>query len=409
MIRLINRFSSWQRVLIAMVSGVIVGLYCGDQALLFSYFGIIFLNLIKMVTVPLIFFTIIYGVTNIDSSSKLYKISVKAIFVFIITALMAVSIGLITANILQPGNNIGIHKLINNTSSSTQQTQSLAEILVGIIPTNIVASMAEGHILQVIVFAFFVGATMQAKRDSCADLIKLCHQISAMLFKMIETVMLVAPIGVFGYIASIVASEGIGIIFTIGKLVLAIFVGCVVQYIVFGIMILLWGKMSPMPFYRKMLEPQLLAFSTSSSKATLVPLMKIAETRLGVSKQNSNFLLPLSAALNMDGGAIYQSICAIFFSQALGIDLSIADYGTLAIMCTIASIGGAGVPGGVLLFLGMVLQSVGIPIEGVLVVASVDRILDMITTVINITGDACVTLLIDRSENTLDKKIYDSK
>jgi Na+/H+-dicarboxylate symporter len=409
MIKLVNKCSGWQRILLAMVLGVVVGMYCEDQALWLSYFGVIFLNLIKMVTIPLIFFTIIYGVTNIENSGSLYRLSLKAIFIFIITALMAALIGIVTATILQPGNNIGIHKLINNSSSSNDHSQSFAEIIVSIIPANIIASMAHGHILQIIVFAFFVGATMHIKRDSCSDLIKICHQISGVLFKMIETVMLVAPIGVFGYIASIVASEGTGIIFTIGKLVIAVFIGCIIQYIVFGIMILLWGRMSPMPFYRKMVEPQLLAFSTSSSKATLVPLMKIAETRLGVSRQNSNFLLPLSAALNMDGGAIYQSVCAIFFSQALGIELSVADYSTLAIMCTIASIGGAGVPGGVLLFLGMVLQSVGIPIEGVLVVASVDRILDMITTVINITGDACVTLLIDRSENTLDKGIYDSK
>ncbi|WPY00495.1 Dicarboxylate/amino acid:cation symporter [Candidatus Trichorickettsia mobilis] len=406
-LKLIHQSSAWQRVLIGMIAGIIVGLYFGKQVSALSYLGIIFLNLIKMVTIPLIFFTIIYGITSIDSSGGLYRISIKAIATFILTAFMAVCVGLITAKLLQPGHNVDLSILINNAPPNSQ-AQSLIDILIGIIPTNVVASLAEGHILQVIVFSFFVGVTLHTKRDSCQDLIKICHQISKLLFQMIETIMRIAPIGVFGYIAAIVGNEGITILFTMAKLVLAIFVGCIIQYILFGVMILLWGKMSPMPFYRKMLEPQLLAFSTSSSKATLVPLMKVAESRLGISTQNSKFLLPLSAALNMDGGAIYQSICAVFFSQALGIHLSWADYGTLIIMCTIASIGGAGIPGGVLLFLGMVLQSVGIPIDGVLIVASVDRILDMVTTMINVTGDACVTLLIDRSENTLDKKIYDS-
>ena len=155
-----------------------------------------------------------------------------------------------------------------------------------------------------------------------------------------------------------------------------------------------------------MIEPQLIAFSTSSSKATLIPLMEVAEKKLGITKQNSRFLIPLASALNMDGGAIYQGACAVFFAQMVGLDLSLAHYGTLIFMCTLASVGGAGIPGGVLLFLGMVLHSVGLPIEGVLLVASVDRLLDMGTTMINVTGDACVTLLIDRSEGTLDEETY---
>lgn len=407
-LKLLYKLTAWQRILISMICGIIVGSYLDTQVSPFLYLGTIFLNLIKMVTIPLIFFTIIYGITNIDSVNGLYRISMKAISAFILTAFIAVSVGLVTATLLKPGINVDMQILMHNIPEHTQQIHSLANILINIIPTNVIASMAEGNVLQVIVFAFFVGAVLQAKRDTSRELIKVCHQISALLFRMIEAIMLVAPIGVFGYITAIVGNGGINIILIIGKLVSAIFIGCIIQYIIFGLMIILCSKMSPMPFYRKMLEPQLLAFSTSSSKATLVPLMRVAESRLGISEKNSKFLLPLSATLNMDGGAIYQSICAVFFSQALAIDLSLADYGTLIIMCTIASIGGAGIPGGVLLFLGMVLQSVGIPIDGVLIVASVDRILDMVTTVINITGDACVTLLIDRSENTLNKNIYDS-
>ena len=250
---------------------------------------------------------------------------------------------------------------------------------------------------------------LNIKRDSCEELINVCQQAAQLFFKMIEVIMKIAPFGVFGYISSIVGTEGFGILLTLGKLVLVVFGACVAQYLIFGIMILVSTRLSPIPFYKKMLGPQILAFSTSSSKATLVPLMQLAETKLGISKQSSRFVLPLSAALNMDGGAIYQAVCALFFSQVLNIDLTFSDYGMLVIMCTIASIGGAGIPGGVLLFLGMVLQSVGMPIEGVLLIASIDRILDMMTTVINITGDACVTLLIDKSEKTLDIEMYNAK
>lgn len=405
--RSILKIPNWQRILIGMICGILIGLYFGEKASILSYFGIIFLNLIKMVTIPLIFFTIIYGITNIETSNALYRISLKAIIAFIITALMAVCLGLVVASIMQPGANVATNILTNHDKQITQ-TKPLLDILVDIIPTNIVAAVAEGNILQVIVFAFFIGIIMHINRKSCGDLIRICHQISRLLFEMIERIMYIAPIGVFGYIASVIGDCGIDILFTLGKLVLVIFVACIAQYIIFGILILLYGKISPIPFYKKMTQIQLLAFTTSSSKATLVPLMQLAESKLGISKQNSTFVLPLSAVLNMDGGAIYQSVCAIFFAQVFGIELSAMDYATLFVMCTIASIGGAGIPGGVLLFLGMVLESVGMPIDGVLIIASVDRILDMITTVINITGDACVTLLIDKSEGTLRQKTYDS-
>lgn len=293
-----------------------------------------------------------------------------------------------------------------NIANAEIINRSGLDIIVNIIPNNIFKSFVEGNILQVILFAFFCGIILNIKRDDCEKLIEISSQITQLLFKMIEVIMKVAPIGVFGYMAAMVGTEGLDTIISLINLVMAVFTGCVLQYLFFGIMILFFTKMSPIPFFKKMLGPQLIAFSTSSSKATLVPLMNVVENDLGVSKQSSRFLLPLSAALNMDGGAIYQAVSAIFFSQVLGIDLSWGDYATLALMCTIASIGGAGIPGGVLLFLGMVLNSVGMPIAGVILVASVDRILDMLTTVINITGDACVTLLIDNSEKTLNKEVY---
>ena len=399
----------WQQVLFALFIGAVVGSFLGPSAKPFGYLGIVFLNLIKMVTVPMILFTIIYGMTGIEGSSNLYRISYKAITIFLLTSFLAVSAGLIITMILKPGIGVSPNLLKQFEGSSylpRVQDLSVVETLISLIPSNVFAALTEGNILQIIVFAFFLGAVLQSKRDECRQLITIAHQIAITFFKVIQTIMKISPLGVFGYIASIVGVEGLSILLSLGKLVFTILLGCLSQYVLFGVLILLIARLSPFPFYKKIIGPQLIAFATSSSKATLVPLMEICELQLGVSRQKSRFILPLSAALNMDGGAIYQTSCTIFFVQMMGIDFSIGQYITLFLMCTLASIGGAGIPGGVLLFLGMVLHSVGLPIEGVLLIATIDRIVDMMTTVINITGCGCVTVIIDKSENTLSTKTY---
>lgn len=392
-----------------MILGLIAGLYLKDHAAPLEYLGTLFLNLIKMITIPIIFFTIIYGITNLENQEGLLKISRKAIFIFMSTAVLAVLIGFAVAHLLNPGVGVSVSLLknaITQPSMSPLPTLTGKEVLMNIIPSNIFAAFVNNNIIQVLFFAFFVGCVLNVKRDSCKDVIAITHQITSLLFEMMRYIMYVAPIGVFGYIGAMVGIEGVSVLITLSKLIFAILFACVIQYIMFGILIICFTRMSPIPFYKKMLTAQLIAFSTSSSKATLVHLMRVAEVDLGVSSKSSRFVLPLSAALNMDGGALYQSICAIFFSQVMGLELHFIDYLTLVVMCTLASIGGAGIPGGVLLFLGMVLQSIGLPVEGVLVIASIDRILDMATTTINITGDACATVLIDHSEGKLNKSVY---
>ena len=352
--------------------------------------------------------------TNIEDSSDLYRVSIKALFIFLITSIIAVSIGLLVPLILKSG--VGVPKsLMQNFNHSAKvvsdaEAFSIIDIIVNLIPANIFAALVEANMLQIIVFSLLFGLVLQSKKDECPKLVASIQEIASVFFKIIQLIMKLAPIGVFGYISSIVGVEGVSILYSLVSLVFTIAVGCIIQYIMYIILIILFGKISPIPFLRKVLGAQMLAFATSSSKATLVPLMDIAENDMGISKQKSRFLLPLSAALNMDGGAIYQASSAVFFAQILGIDFTIGQYVTLFLMCTLASIGGAGIPGGVLLFLGMVLNSVGLPMEAVLLVASIDRILDMMTTVINVTGCACVTLLVDKSENTLNiKKYYQSK
>ncbi len=412
------KLQSWQKVLIGMVLGIITGLVFGSKISSLEYLGIFFLNMIKMVTIPLIFFTIIYGITSVESYSGVGRISAKAIMIFLCTAVVAASIGLVTASIIKPGDGERKNEIIKMISDANKSgakviseydTSSLPDFLVNIIPSNVIDAAAKGNILQVIVFGFFCGILLNKNRSKCEELIKIMHQIAQTLFSMIETIMKFAPIGVFGYMASLVAVDGIGIMFTMAELIITVVVGCIVQYLFFGFILLLVGRVSPIPFYRKIFDIQLLVFSTSSSKAVLVPMMQKCEKELGISKEGSRFILPLSAALNMDGGAIYQVSCAIFFSQIYGITFGVHEYIIIILMSTIASIGGAGIPSGVLLFLGMVLHSVGMPMDGVLIVATVDRILDMFTTTINVTGDIFATIMVEISEKRLNKKNYNSK
>lgn len=401
-----KKMQPWQQIIISMILGVIVGLVMKNQASMFEPLGVIFLNLIKMIIAPLVFFTIIYGITNIKESNDLMRVGIKAITVFLTTAMFAVIIGISCAQLLKPGIGHDLLMIQNNVGNNTITTISLLQVVLDIIPNNAFKALVEGHILQIIILAFFVGLTLNNLRERCSNLINITHEIAQLCFQMIAAIMKLAPIGVFGYISAMVGTQGLDVIIAMGNLVFTITLGCIIQYIIFGLIIRLWAGLPAIPFYKKIIPAQLIAFSTSSSKATLTTMMSIAEDQLGVSKQNSRFLIPLASALNMDGGAIYQGACAIFFAQMFNIDLSMWQYLTLLFMCTIASIGGAGIPGGVLLFLGMVLSSVGIPLEGMLLVVSVDRILDMLTTTINVTGDVCVTVAIDKSEKTLNQARY---
>ncbi|MFN9111927.1 MAG: dicarboxylate/amino acid:cation symporter, partial [Bacteroidota bacterium] len=287
--------------------------------------------------------------------------------------------------------------------------EMIIQLLVGMIPTNVIKAMADDHILQVVVFAIFVGVSLNALGDKTKDLRSLIQQAALLVFKLIETVIKFSPYGVFALTSWVVATQGMDILYALLKLVLVVMGALFTQYLLFGVMLIFFGRLSPMPFYRKMVEPQLLAFSTSSSKATLSTAMRVVNEKIGVSKTNTSFVLPLGASINMDGTAIYLGICAIFFSQAYGIPLDFHHYMILILTATLGSIGAAGIPGGSLIMMGMVLTSAGLPLEGIALIAGVDRILDMMRTTVNITGDSLITVLVDKSEGTLDEKQYYSQ
>ncbi len=402
----------WQQVLIGLILGVVAGLVLGEKAAGLKIFGTIFISLIKMVIVPLIFFALLSGITSMHGQGNFTRVGLKGFSAYIFTAIFAVLIGLSAGILFKPGMGVDLHSILSTSTTSdvvSKTPPTITEFLLNLIPVNPLNSMVSDNFLQIIVFSIFTGITINLIGDKGKPLKDVIFSASQMAFKMIELIIKLAPLGVFGYIAWVVGTQGLEILQSLAKLIVVVLVACAFQYLVFGLMILIFARISPLPFYRKILFTQSIAFATSSSKATLSTAMTQLQEKLGVSKTNSNFLMPLGVCINMDGTAIYLGICALFFAQSYGIDLTTQNYIMLILTCTLGSMGAAGIPSGSIIFMSMVLSSVGLPIEGIGIILGVDRVLDMVRTTINITGDSAITLIVDKSEGALDEKMYYKK
>lgn len=411
----------WKQVLIGLCLGVIAGITLEkDVARELKVFGTIFMNLIKMVIVPLIFFALLSGITSISGEGNFTRVGIKGFSAYILTAVFAVLIGITAGYFLEPGKGVNMQELIqqtetdnskafNDTLAVAKTEKSAKDFLIELIPTNPIKAMAEDKYLQIIVFTIFLGVVINMVGDKAQPLKDIINSGAAVFFRTIEIIIKLAPLGVFGYMAFSIADQGPEILRSLARLIFTVLLACLVQYIIFGFLIAFFARVSPFPFYRKIFFTQSLAFSTSSSKATLPTAMTQLQDRLGVSKTNSNFLMPLGVCINMDGTAIYLGICALFFAQGFGIDLTMQNYMMLVLTCTLGSIGAAGIPSGSIIFMSMVLGSIGIPVEGIVVILGVDRVLDMVRTTINITGDSAITLIVDKTEGGLNEKLYYSK
>lgn len=400
----------WKKVLIGLVLGVFLGVMLKENAVYLKPFGDLFIRLIKMIIVPLIFFAIVAGITSAENSKALGRVGFKASIAYLGTTIFAVIIGLSVGSIFKPGS--GIILKFDNASSALPEGTNLTKIMdsiLQIIPDNAIGAMAQGNILQVVFFALFAGITInQLEKVSARKVIDITRLSSSIVFKMVHIIIQLSPIAACTLTAWIVGTQGLEVLINLTQLILCAYFAFALQYLLFGAMIYLFTRLSPKPFFKKSLEYQALAFSTSSSKAALPTTIKVCQEKLGVSNFSSSFVLPLGASINMDGIAIYISICTLFFAQATGKILEFGDYGLIIFMGTLGSIGGAGIPGGTIIMLPMVLGAVGLPIEGIALIAGIDRIIDMMRTTISITGDAAVTLCIDHSEGLLDEEKYKS-
>jgi len=396
----------WHKVTLGLLLGIIFGFSAPSYVGYVKPVGDIFLSLIKMIVIPLIYFSLIVGITSVSDSKILGRIGAKSTFSYLITSMIAVCVGVGTALLMKPGMGIIINFSGSEAIAAPSKEVNFVDIITSIVPSNALAAMVNSEFLQVVFFAIFTGLTLNKMADEGKRLIDFCNLINNMLFKMMSIIISFSPYGAFALTAWVVGTQGVDVLHSLGKLILAVFAAMFIQYIMFGLLIYFVGRMSPMPFYSKSFEYQALAFSTSSTKATLPTAMRVCLERLGISKVSTSFVLPLGSSINMDGMAIYLGMCAIFFAQVTGTVLTFSDYLMIILTATLGSIGAAGIPGGSLVMLPMVLSSVGLPIGGIGLIAGVDRILDMLRTTVNLTGDVAITLLIDRSEGTLDYEKY---
>ncbi|MNF78325.1 Proton glutamate symport protein [compost metagenome] len=404
--RLWGRLPLWQQILIGLTLGVATGIAFKQDALVLAPLGALFLNAIKMLIVPLVFVSLVAGITSMQDSAKLGRISVKTITIYLVTTAFAVSIGLLFGALFTPGEGMN---MVASAGSEAKQAPSLVQILVGLVPSNPVTAFAEGNILQIIVFAIALGVSMNLIGDKAAPAIKLFDSLAETFYKLTDLIMRCAPYGVFALIAGVVGSHGAEVLLPLAEVIGVIYLACLVHVLlVYGGLIGGLARLNPLRFFQGIAPALAVAFSTSSSSGTLPVSIECARNNLGVSQGVAGFVLPVGATINMDGTAIYQGVLALFIAQAFGVDLSGGQYLMIILTATLASIGTAGIPGAGLIMLGLVLTSVGLPLEGVALIAGIDRILDMARTTVNVAGDLMTTTLVGHSENELDRETYNS-
>lgn len=402
----LRRMPLWQQILIGLGLGVLTGVLFKADALVLAPIGALFLNAIKMLIVPLVFVSLVAGITAMSDSAKLGRISVKTIAIYLVTTAFAVSIGLLFGALFTPGEGMN---MVASGAQEAKQAPSLVQILVGLVPTNPVAAFAEGNILQIIVFAIALGVSMNLIGEKAAPAVKLFDSLAEVFYKLTDLVMRCAPIGVFALIAGVVASHGIEVLLPLAGVIGVIYLASLAHVLlVYGGLLGLFARLSPLRFFKGVAPALAVAFSTSSSAGTLPVSIECARKNLGVSQGVAGFVLPVGATINMDGTAIYQGVLALFIAQAFGVDLNAGQYLMIILTATLASVGTAGVPGAGLIMLGLVLTSVGLPLEGVALIAGIDRILDMARTTVNVAGDLMTTTLVGSSEKELDREIYNS-
>ena len=401
-----KKLSLTVQIAIGLVLGVIAGLLLQNNAAFakeyIKPFGTIYLNLIKTIVVPVVLLSIIQGIISLEDVKKVGSIGVRTVVYYMCTTALAVTIGLLFANLLNVG--AGYVLPSGELSYEASEAPGFMTTLVNIFPSNIIQPLANATMLQVIVIAIFFGFGIilsGEKGKLAADVVESFAEVS---FRIMDMIIQLSAIGVFALICPVVAQNGPEVLLPLLKVILVAYTGYAIHMVlVYSFAVKCVAGMSPITFFREMSRPILVAFSSASSVGTL-PFNMEATARLGARKEISSFVLPLGATINMDGTAIYQGVCAIFIAQIFGIDLTLTQQITIILTATLASIGTAGVPGSGMIMLAMVLQSVGLPLEGIALVAGIDRILDMGRTVVNITGDAACCIYVNAWENKKESK-----
>jgi len=406
-----NSLLLWKQIAIALVLGAVLGIalnMTGNEAIAASikHIGTLFISAIKMLIVPLIFVSLVCGMTSVSDMARIGRVGVKAILFYLGTTAFAITIGLALGTILQPGAGTD---LAAAAAMEAKDAPPFINTLLGIVPKNPVAAAADGNVLQIIFFAIVFGLAINLAGKPAQPVRDFFESLNTVIMKLTEIVISFAPYGVFALITWVAGTYGLGLLLPLGTVIFALYLGCVIHaLVVYGGLVAVVARLNPVRFFQGVIEPQIVAFTSTSSSGTLPVTMTAVQRNLGVDRSISSFTLPLGATINMDGTAMYQGVAALFVAQAFGVDLGLQQYVTIILTATLASIGTAGVPGAGLVMLSLVLTSVGLPLEGVAIIAGIDRILDMARTALNVTGDAACTVLIAKSEDQIDTTAYDT-
>jgi len=363
-----------------------------------------FIALLMLMVVPLVFVSLVKGVAQLGNSQQLGRLSGLTLVIYLLTTMLAIATGLALATWLQPG--LGLGLVASETATTTPP--NLVELLIAIVPSNPIAAMSQGNMLQVIVFAVIFGFALSAliNQPVVTPVLSLFDGLEALLIRMVGLVMWLAPVGVFALMARSMASQGLDLLAPLMVYFLTVFLALFIHATVtYASLFRLMTGLSPWPLYRRLKQVLTVAFSTSSSAATL-PVTLATMKRLGVSSRVSSFTIPLGATINMDGTAIMQGVATVFIANAYGLNLTMGDYGLVILTATLASVGTAAVPGAGLIMLTMVLMQVGLPVEGIALILGVDRLLDMMRTSVNVTGDVVVTTMVADQLGELDNAVF---
>ncbi|ABV86857.1 dicarboxylate/amino acid:cation symporter [Shewanella pealeana] len=404
------------KIIIGMFTGIILGLllrnlfpesdfikeYITEGVL--NVIGTIFISSLKMLVVPLVFVSLVCGTCSLSEPSKVGRLGGKTIAFYLFTTAIALSMAILVAIAIHPGN---ASMVTEGMQFDVKQAPSLSDVLINLVPTNPLHAMSEGNMLQIIIFAVIFGFAISHIGERGARVAALFNDLNEVIMRVVTLIMQLAPYGVFALMAKLALTLGME---TFGSVVKYFFVVLGVllvhAFVVYPVLLKVFSGLNPFTFIRKIRDVQLFAFSTASSNATLPVTIETAEHRMGVDNKIASFTLPLGATINMDGTAIMQGVATVFIAQVFGIELTITDYAMVVVTATLASIGTAGVPGVGLIMLAMVLNQVGLPVEGIALIIGVDRLLDMVRTAVNVTGDTVATVVIAKSENEFNEEIF---
>jgi Na+/H+-dicarboxylate symporter len=397
------------KIFFGLVFGIIAGLVFKEKVLFIEPVGTVFLNLITMIVVPLVFVSLMLGTASLGDVKKLGRIGAKTSIYFVITTIIAICVGLFLANVVQPGRGLPDNvqaQLLENYEARAQdgikrmeEKPSIIEILVNIVPTNPVKAFIEGNMLQIIFMAILFGIVLTLiPTEKSETLVKMLDALNDIFIQVVHIVMKVAPYGVFALSAAVIGRFGVDILLTLLKYCIVVIGGLILYGVTFNsLSVGILGRTNPIYFFRAVKEAIIIAFSTSSSMATLPVAMESVE-HIGVKREYSSFVIPLGSTVNMDGTALYQGVSAVFIAQIYSINLGLTGQVTIVLMAVMASIGAAGVPMAGIIALALVLKQLGIPLEGIALILGVERLLDMVRTCVNVLGNMACSVVIQELE-----------